>query len=173
MVWLRHSLRHVHRTIYDCVVTGMTSLGWAGPTTPFSADPVQFLSEFPKEFNLAKAILEPNKLVVTYGIEFPATWLELGGVLAEQRIPFFVDIYGETEGITLALATDVRDLLMGRFPVSSRRIPVKDYTSTTPTAVDGWMIEFMDLERIPVQGRPEGATVRFNAEVTFPDVYGE
>lgn len=171
MAWLRHSLRHVHRTVFDALSTGMTSLGWTGTNPPYGALPVTLISEYPKEFDLVKAALVPNKIAITYGIEFPTNWIELGGTLASQEVPFFADVYAETEGIALAMTNDIRDLLLGRFPVLMKnRMPVKDYSSGTPVDLTDWRIEFAEVERIPVQGRPEGATVRWSTVIEFSDV---
>lgn len=173
MVWLRHSLRHIHRSTFDYVVDQMTALGWVGPTVPFGTLPITFMSEYPQEFDVTKARLAANRVAVTMGTEDEPEWLELGGVLAAQRMPCFADIYADSEGVAAAISTDIKDCLLGRFPGTSRRIDVMDYSQSPAVAVPGWKIEFLNVERIPVEGRPEGMTVRFVVETTFPDVYGD
>jgi hypothetical protein len=95
---------------------------------------------------------------------------ELGGPLHSQELPFFVDCFMDKDAHALALATDVRDILRGRFAGSKRSLPVMDYTDAPAAEAPGWRIEFQDIEREQIYRIPiYWQTVRATAFIEFPE----
>lgn len=144
---IRHSTRHIHATILKRVEDQLEALGWMDPSrTPFGADPVtEVRGTMPNEWEQV-AKLKPGTVAVTLGQEFDAEPAEIGGPLATQEIPFFIDAIMRRESEAQSVLLDVRDLLKGRFAGLPAVVPVLDFTSQTPTPVDGWMVSFEDIE---------------------------
>lgn len=172
MTFLRHAGRHVHKTVLDYLNTHLAALGWDdAATTPFGATPVTVISR-PVVLGdrLDDSLVQSGLVALTLGDELRSDMEEVGGPLASQEYPFFVDVFQDNEAIVTALATDVRDIFMARFANTKRILPVLD--GATGIAVPGWTIEFEDIERV----RPETAlpyfwqTVKVTATAYFPEV---
>ena len=172
MTFLRHSGRHVHKTVADYLLAQLTALGWTDPdTTPFGATPVTLITRpVVMGNNLDRETITAGLVSVTLGDELLTEMEELGGPLAAQGYPFFVDIFGDNEAVTTALATDVRDIFMGRFAGTARWLKLFD--GATGDQVEGWSMEIDDVERV----RPETTqpvfwqTVKFTATCYFQEV---
>ena len=65
--------------------------------------------------NLDRETVTAGLVSITLGDELLVDMEELGGPLAAQGYPFFVDCFEDNEAVTTALATDVRDIFLGRF----------------------------------------------------------
>ena len=146
MTFLRHAARHVHHTVANYVEAQLTELNWLSDTPPFGAQPVAIrrTAAF-----LGSELVEgigAGTITITLGDEVNPDPEELGGPLTRQDYPIFIDVFQDSEAVTLALATDVRDALLGRFPTSRRFLPVVD--QATGLEVPGWTMEFDDVERI-------------------------
>lgn len=152
MTYLRHSSRHIHHSVADYVKAQMAALLWTTPgSVPFDAPVVRFTTNTAIPNNrtdLARAI-EPGMVAITVGDEPDTVEEELGGELVTLELPIFFDIFMDSDATALAVANDIRDVLKGRLAGSKRVIPVVDQVTSTP--VDGWVIEFTDVER----ARPE------------------
>jgi hypothetical protein len=173
MAWLRHSIRHIHRSVYEHILSNMRDLGWEeNAPGPFGASPTQFLSAYPKEFDPATARFEPNKVAIICGGEGPDEEIELGGVVKQFELPFICDIYADTWSVAVALSCDIRDILLGRFAGCRMVIPVYEWVTDPPTEREDWRAEFGSVARQPVEGRPEGAVVQFTTNVMFTDFVG-
>lgn len=146
-MFLRHASRHVHASVANYVKAGLTELGWDDPaTTPFGAPAVRVQTTAALTGGRVGTSVSPGLVSITLGNERAPSMEELGGPLASQDYPIFIDVFMGTEGECTALATDIRDHLLGRFEFSKRSIPVRD--QATSTDVPGWSIEFDDLERV-------------------------
>lgn len=140
--YLRHATRHIHHTVADHIEEQLTILGWmggAGPV-PFNSAPVVVR----RTSGPAKDV-EAQQVRISIGDEQHPTSLELGGPLTEQELPIFVDIFMDSDGTAVALACDVRDILLGRVG-GKRSLPVIDQVNDTP--VPGWRIELDDVVRV-------------------------
>jgi len=152
MAFLRHAPRHVHYTVAAAIEDPMTAMGWSDPqNTPLGATPLRFLREPPLSGGRTLGVdkVSAGLVTITMGDEPPPAEEEMGGPLSSQEYPIFVDIFMDTEGEATAVASDVRDILLGRFAGTKRIIPVVNQITQTP--VDGWQIELDDIER----GRPQ------------------
>jgi hypothetical protein len=168
--YLRHSTRHLHKTVFDYVNAQLTNMGWTiDGDVPFGAPPVVMQDVLPEEWD-EESLLEPGTVAVTLGDEDAATNEELGGPLASIEVPFFIDVFMDTPGTTLALALDIRDILCGRVPGSSRHHNVTNYNPSTPTPPTGYTFVFEDVIRENV--RKNWEVVKATAVMYFPDSEG-
>lgn len=164
---LRFAIRHITQTVYDFTVSGMTALGWTGGTPPFGSAPIQFQNH-PVSDNLDASRLQPNMVAVFPGVESSLEGMELGGPLVTQPVPFFAEIYGENAGVSLSIASDIRDIWMGRRGVSV--LEVLDYTQDPPVVVPNWYVDLgVNVERGPLQGRYNFQVVTSFSEVVHSE----
>jgi len=146
MTFLRHAPRHVHQTVADYATAQLTALGWlTAGSVPFGLDPVTIIDVRPFVGSKLDNHIVPGVVTVTLGNEAAPIDEELGGPLASQDYPMFVDVFMELDSAALALAADLKDAFLGRHATSKRFIPVIDQATETP--VPGWQIEFDDVER--------------------------
>lgn len=171
MTFLRHAGRHIHKTVLDYLDVQLTALDWRSATnSPFGATPITMISRPVVMGDRLDEAIKPGVVAVSLGDELASTMEEVGGPLAVQEYPFFIDIFQDNEATAVALATDVRDIFMGRLPGTKRFLPVKN--GATGATVPGWQIEFEDVERV----RPETAmpyhwqVVKVTATTYFPEV---
>jgi len=162
MTWLRHAGRHVHHTAANYLRTQLDDLGWTSDTVadrPFGSTKVTLWTK--------PAVLEDGLVdkvtagvvAITLGNEPYTELQEMGGPLTTQEYPLFVDVFHDTEETTLALATDVRDIFMGRLPGTQPFLDV--INQVDQAAVPGWKMEFEDIERI----RPTNAKIALHWQV--------
>lgn len=164
---LRFAPRHVTQTVYDFTVAAMNDLGWTGPTPPFGAAPVTFQSA-PVADSQDGSRLQPNMVAIYPGVEPPPEGLELGGPLSSQLYPFFAEVYGENTGMSTSIASDIRDIWLGRRGNSV--LQVMDYSQTPPEAVVGWYIDLgVNVERGPLQGKFNFQVVTAYAEIVYTE----
>lgn len=172
--WLRHAGRHVHHTAANYLRTQLDDLDWLGTdpnvAVPFGSPPVQLLTTPVILGEKLAEIVKPGTVAITLGDELTPAMEEMGGPLASQGYPLFVDVFSDTEETTLALATDVRDIFMGRLPGTQRFLDV--INQATSIVAPGWQMEFEDVERV----RPEmklplyWQVVKVTATTYFPEV---
>lgn len=147
MAFLRHAARHVHHTVANYVTANLTALDWLTPDeTPFGAPLVEVRTSKAITGGTLGKTTKAGVVAVTLGNETTPDPEELGGPLTSQEYPLFIDIFQDTEATTLALATDIKDICLGRFPGATRYLPVID--QATSLAVPGWRIELDDVERV-------------------------
>lgn len=173
MTYLRHSSRHIHQTVFKYVTDQLTVLGWMStdPTVrPFGATstPVLVQDVIPRESE-ARAGLKAGTVAVTLGRDPVSVDEELGSGFSSIAYPFFVDCFETTPGVALSLATDIRDIFMGQLPTSVRVLPVLDFSSSSAgVAVDGWNLEFDDIERLPSPDLDSWHIVHVTATLYYP-----
>lgn len=147
MTFLRHASRHVHQTMADHILNGLEELNWTDPMlTPLGAPAVRLQTTPALQGGRLGANVAAGLVSVTLGNEFAPDLEEMGGPLSSQEYPVFIDMFMGTEGEALALACDIRDILLGRFEFAKRHLAVVD--QVTSTSVPGWMIELDDVERV-------------------------
>lgn len=146
MTYLRHAPRHVHQTMVNHLTDALGALGWvgAGPA-PFGAEPFKIVATRPVTGGKLDSVIDSRTIAVSLGSEFAPDPMEMGGPLAEQEYPFFVDVFSDSEAICLALASDIRDIFLGRLPGTRRHLTLIDQVLGTP--VPGWQIELDDVQR--------------------------
>lgn len=174
MTFLRHSSRHVLASVREAVEASLDALGWTDSLAlPFGSKHAAVV-----RFSDAPAIAEdgivdgvsPGLISVTLGPEFNPEEEELGGPLVRQDYPIFFDIFQPTYATTTALANDVRDTLLGRFPDTKRYITVVNQGTDEP--VPGWTCELTEVEivrpeiRLPLHWQ----VVKVTAECYFHEV---
>lgn len=146
MTFIRGQERMVSQTVGEYLFTQLDALGWFAQDAPFGATgPLHLIDYVPA----AHQELQPNTLGFTAGPELPDDEGELGaswGGLWLVNHVFFVDLYGESQGIARALASDVKAILNGRLPGCGRIQQMRDFTTTPPSLADGHFIEFSDVQ---------------------------
>lgn len=148
MSYLRFAPRHVHRTVADVIESQMGVLNWTTDgATPFGAPALRFQREpaLSGRAGQADQKISAGLVTITLGDETPPLDQELGGPLVSQEYPIFVDVFMGTDGEATSVASDIRDILLGRFPGTKRIFPVIDQSTGSP--VEDWMIELEDIER--------------------------
>lgn len=145
MAYLPYAVRHLQRTMEDHVLTYLTALGWLGPTgaVPFGASIASFQRGALPESDLVSA--KGNIVTVSFGGEGDDDPQEMGGGLMLVEQPIFVDCLGEKDAVALSIASDVKDLLAGRAPGTTRYVTLVD--QRTATDVLGYRIELTDVVR--------------------------
>lgn len=170
MTYLRHAVRHVQKRIADHVETHLDTLGWKANPAPFGTTPI-VVQRARIEEALGSSITG-NLVAISFADEGEDMEAQLGGGLATVALPFFVDCVGVEEPIALAIASDIKDLLSGRYPDSSRFLDVRDYSATAAgTEVSGYRLELLDVVREKVAGaewRARWHVVKAVAELTHP-----
>jgi len=123
VTYLRHSTRHIHHTVVEYIREQLRELKWMTEgQTPFGATPVEIITAHPKEWETT-ARLEAGTVAITLGDESMPDLEESGGPLYSMDVPIFIDVFSDNESITLALALDIRDILLGRLTGSTRLEP--------------------------------------------------
>ena len=169
VTYLRHAPRHIQESIADDLETALMALGWLGPTgVPFGTKPVDVQRKRMDESEM-KAITG-NTVVISWGDEPDWVEEELGGGLVSVSPVMFVDVVGVSDPISLAIASDVKDVLAGTHPNYSRFHQVRDQTQTPPVPVPGWQVEITDVirERPTADWRRYWQTVKATATVYYP-----
>lgn len=110
---------------------------------------------YPEPLDASEAV-EPN--AVTFSMEDIINEdLEMGSNLAEHRIMYFIDIYGENKALSLHLAGDIKDILEGRFPSIGRTdadFEVLDLANNPSDALFTCEIEEVVIDRNRFGDRP-------------------
>lgn len=171
MPYLRHAPRHIQRTLQDHIHYHMDLLGWFGTPAPFGTSPARWITARIDEA-LGSSAVAGNVLAVTFGDELDDEEAQLGGGLAYYDLPLFVDCVGESEPVALAMASDVKDVLSGRAPDTSRFVKVREYTTADAGVAVPWIqLEMTDVIREKGMGadwRGRWHTVKATVVVTHP-----
>lgn len=149
MAWVRGQERLVYNRIYLAIRNGMlVDLGWDGAALagrmPWDAQQPLTIRDLPFDPKLEP--VQPNLIALTEGLLPDDRDLELGAGLQETKHTIFVDVYAESISIAKALASDVRSILVGRAPNSSRYLDLPDYATAGEPILAGHLIHFEDIE---------------------------
>lgn len=151
MAYLAYAVRHLQKSMEDHVLEWLQGRGWmTAASVPFGASVTRFQRGAMEESELTS--VSGNLVAVSFGGEPDDDPQELGGGLMMVAHAMFVDCLGEKEAIALALASDVKDLLAGRAPMTTRYPTLYDYTGDPRTPVVGYGLELTDVVR--VEGNP-------------------
>lgn len=147
MAYLRHATRHIQQTLSDHVKDWMTGLGWLGPPNivPFGTTPANY--QIGRMDETEVATVSGNLISASFGEEPDVTEWQMGGGLLMQEHVMFVDCLSETDAVALAMACDIKDMLQGLAPDTTRFSPLYDYTATPRQPVPGYQFEFVEVAR--------------------------
>jgi hypothetical protein len=149
-MFIRSQERMVYQTVMDYLESNMASLGWMATdveTLPFGATaPITWMETTPDP-KLGPIVA--NSIAFSEGDVPDDTDLEMGanlGGLWSVDHTFFIDIYGESQGVAQALSSDLRAILTGRLPGTARYQPLMDYSVVPAVAAAGHLLHFEDVE---------------------------
>jgi hypothetical protein len=174
MTYLRHASRHVHHTVVNHLKAQLTSLGWTdAATAPFGATPAKVISTPAIVGSQLASTITAGTVSVTLGDEYNPDLEEMGGPFTSQEYPIFVDVFQSTDAGALTLASDIRDIFLGRTIGSRRWLDVINQATKEP--VPGWKIELDDVDRVsPETVMPlRWQVVKVTATAYFNDVMQE
>ena len=110
------------RLIRDAVATtirdALTDLGWFG--TGRRHQPIVWRDEAVTEVTAEV----PLNTITVASEDMSDVEAELGSLLSEDRWPFWVDFYAESEDVGKEVIGDVRDIMRGKHPTVGRDAPV-------------------------------------------------
>jgi hypothetical protein len=84
--------------------------------------------------------------------------IEMGSNLSEHIWTYFVEVYAESHAVGLHLATDIRDIVEGRFSsinATKNSFTVFDLTEATPSYLFDCHMESVTMDRIRGYSRPQ------------------
>ena len=137
-------LRLIRQSLFYVVSSSLGSLGWLDSNRQHL--PVVLLSEqgsWDQE-------IKPNTVCLSDGPSMSSDG-EMGSNFSSFKLSFFFDVYAESDAVGLHLATDIRDVLQGRFPSIGRSGPMLDcvnFSLATPTVFASLPMS-ADLDRMP------------------------
>ena len=134
----------------NLVEDNLTSLGWFDSNRQHL--PVQFITRHIEE----DEEIQPN-IVSVVEEDVISRPEELGSNFSSHTWTYFVDIYAENHSLGLHLATDVRDILEGRFNSIGRdrdTFVVYDLSQATPSELFVCEIEGVQMDRVRGFNKP-------------------
>lgn len=171
MTWLRFAPRHIHQTVVDYLTARLDELDWTTSTPPLGASQLLIQTFRPLESEASR--IKSGTLSIALGDEAAPLDEEMGGPLASQDFDLYVDIFQERDADAVSVATDVRDILMGRLPNCRRSLLVQDHTQNPAVDVPDWRMEFIDVIRLRLEGVPIGwQQVQCTLHVEYPEEIG-
>lgn len=135
--------RLIKESFYRMLRAALDDLGWLDTDEWF--DPVTVRSTFVDD----EEEIVPNVVALADDDQLSAE-LEMGSNLTEFRLPYFIDVYAQSAAVGQHLATDIRDILQGRFPSIGRNasnFTVMNYAQATPTDLFTCDIEEIEVNR--------------------------
>jgi len=146
MAFVRGQERLVYESVKDYLTAQLTTLGWIGSSDwPFGAQNGTTVTDVIPDTG---SPIEPNRVAFTSGAETDKEeelGAASGGLFSTEHV-FFIDIFGENQGIAKALQADVRAILTGRLPGTNRYIPFVDKTVTPNVEAPGHLLHFESVE---------------------------
>jgi len=139
----------IQDSFYRMVRDSMEDLGWLTSIPGTRAD-VTILAE---QINPGTEI-KPNQIGISSEDMTDTEW-ELGSNLSEDRWDIFIDIFAENEGVGVALAGDLYDILRGKISAIGRTekdFPVFDYTDDS--VMFNCYLENIEINRVRDWDRP-------------------
>lgn len=172
MSYLRHASRHVFHTVAGRIESALGELGWTSTSDaerPFGTDQLTVRRHTPVTGESGDSTAKPFTVAITLGDEFTPQEQEIGGPLSMQEYPIFCDVLMPNDALALVLASDIRDVCLGRLDGYRRSFPVIDQITQAP--VVDWRISLEDVERVKPDSELTLAwqVVKVTAEVHFPE----
>lgn len=164
MAFIRGQERMVSQTVGEYLLFALDALDWFDVNPPYGASaPLTLIDYVPA----AHVELEPNTLAMTQGPELVEEEGELGaagGGLWIAPMVFFLDVYGENQGVAKALTSDLKAILTGRLSGTNRYQQMKNYSVTPAVLAAGHWLHF---EEVLVEDPPNQAHQRTWRVVKF------
>lgn len=135
--------RLIGDNFYNMIHMSLTDLGWFNPVRKHL--PVHLIPE-PVDDN---ETIQLNTISIS-DEEITTTDIELGSVLAEHRLLYYIDVYAESKALGRHISGDLKDILEGRLNSIHRGSPsfsVMDLSLATPTEMFVCQIENVAVER--------------------------
>jgi len=156
MAYVRGQAAYAEETVRRVLHDQLVSLGWMFdvvpdplPMLPYSATtPVTLIDYLPAK----ESAVADNTVAMTSGDEDDDVDQELGaasGGLFQTTRVYFLDIFGESQGIALRIADDIKAVLTGKLPGTNRYVPVVDPVNGGTLA--GHLLEITDVTRTKPQ----------------------
>lgn len=146
MAYIRGQERLAYKTLGEYLLVQLNVLGWFNTAAPYGAvGPLSLLEYVPARHEE----LQDNTLALTEGPQLKDEEGEMGaatGGLWSSPTIYFIDLFGESLGVTRALASDVKAILQGRLPGTNRYQPIKDHTQPGAPLAPGHYLHFEDVE---------------------------
>lgn len=169
MAYFRHANRHLQMAVENRVHDILSWGEWFGPATPFRTSPVDYVRTRVEESE--KRPIRGNLVAIVFGDEASDTERELGGGLLGYDMMAWIDVVGQSESVTMAIADDIKAGLNGRNPEFSPFIQVRDFSkSRDGEPVDGWTAEVTSVERLkpdPTEWRRYWTSLVVTTEVIY------
>lgn len=143
---MRHRQRHVHKTILEMIRDDLAAGDWFEDPAPFGTPAITLVDYQPLEAGETPAL---NTVAVSIGDQAEDLDHELGGGLTRRDYIVFVDIFGASEPVGVAIAEDIKDALTFRVAA------LRDYTTDAAGVVTAEELEF---ERVVVETIPTSTT---------------
>ena len=162
MTYFRHAVRHLQVSVERRLHEVLNAARWFGPRVPFGTTPVELILADTRE------VVKPNLVAVIFGDESAEQVEQLGGGLSSFTLGIGLDVIGDGQSITTAIAADVMDGLSGRNPAFSRFLEVRDHVQDVVR--DDWSAEFVEVQRLkpdPMEWRPNWLALSAMLDVTF------
>ena len=157
--------RLIYDNIYNTINDGLDDLDWFNPVRTH-----EDVEVVPKPIDKLTEIL-PNKVGISMESVVEEE-IELGSTMADNNWLVFVDVMAEDANVGLHLATDVKDILLGRMESIGRDSPtieVLDLRQATPTGLFTVTIKNFEMEKDKTNAphRQFWWTLAFDVEDTY------
>ena len=116
MTYLRHATRHVQQTVLDRIRAGLVTDEWldvANGGSPFGGNAVLWQPGRMKESELVGITTEGSIVAPWFASEPEPVPQEIGGGLVMVSHALVIDVVGESDGVSLAITSDIMDRLTG------------------------------------------------------------
>lgn len=152
MAYVRGQAAYAEETVRQYLTARLTALDWLQDdpaALPYSAStPVTLIDFLPAR----ESAVADNTVAMTSGDEDDDVEDELGaasgGLFVTTRV-YFLDVFGENQGIALRIADDIKAVLTGKLAGTSRYQFVLD--PVNGGFLDGHLLEFRDVTRTKPQ----------------------
>lgn len=168
MAYIRHRSRMVRESVLEYIRAILEELDWTGDSTlAMLSSGVLVEDYFPVEAVYQGEDIALNTLAIDQGTPSEPEYVELGGEDRRQTYTFNFAFFAESDGVALALFSDLADKFLGMYPGASEGIPLFNYLVATPTFVTNMEVTSFEVAKSPQQPAP-GRLLWF-AQLTISD----
>lgn len=135
--------RLIHDSIFRMVSSAITELGWLDANRDHSPIALRY-----QQIGNDEDVV-PNIICVT-AEDVTEDPIELGSDLCDNYWNYYIDIYAENDVLGLHLATDLKDILKGRFTqsvsVGGPSVHVYDYSTPSATPIPLFYVQLEEVQ---------------------------
>lgn len=135
--------RLIHDNIYHMVKEGLDELNWLDTSLNHELVTVRQSQVGQEE------IIRPNVVCVVVE-DTTEDYAEMGSLLTDFSWAYYIDVYAESDALSLHLATDIRDIISGRYSNTVSRtgpnVDVYDLTSQSATPIELFTVEVENVQ---------------------------